>query len=349
MLIDDSNMVRGGAEQTVLSGKCGAPGAREVEQRVVRDEVDEQLLPVFLEEANELYPKILRTMQAWRAAEGADASLSNQLQRSLHTFKGSARMAGAMRLGELAHHIEGQVAGLLAQSGQDTARWDALLDCLARIDAALKELENGEAVARVEEVSPFTLQQGYRQSFSCVSERLYRVVRQTAKELGKRVNLELSGGNIELDCTVLERMTAPLEHLLRNAIAHGIESPERRKAQGKAAIGEINLSLCREGNKLVFELSDDGAGLDMPRLQRKALEQGLLTEGQAISEELAIQLILKPGLSTAEAITEIAGRGIGLDVVMSEVTALGGRMDVVPMQEQGLGFIIFLPLLAAPG
>ncbi len=330
--------------------KPPATHARTEDRGVVRDEVDEQLLPLFLEEANELYPKICQTLAVWREQAGSDAAQRNKLQRSLHTFKGSARMAGAMRLGELAHRIEGCIAHAVVQNRFDTVLWGELDQYLQRIAAAIEELSGGEvAEGLMDEVtssaarSPRDAQQGQGVRFGSISERLYRVVRQTAKELGKRVNLELSGTEIRLESGVLERMTAPIEHLLRNAIAHGIETPAQRERSGKSIIGEVSLVLRREGGEFQFTLGDDGAGLNMARLKQRALENGLIPPGQEISEVQAIQMIFTPGLSTAQEITEICGRGIGLDVVRSEVVALGGRLDVASVPGRGLDFTIRLP------
>ena len=183
--------------------------------------------------------------------------------------------------------------------------------------------------------------------FSSISERLYRIVRQTGKELNKRANLELSGTGVELDRSVLDKMTAPFEHLLRNAIAHGLETAEKRESLGKPAIGEIHLSLRQESNEVVFEFSDDGAGLDMARLQQKAQDTGFIKQEEKITSEQAIQMIFKPGVSTAQEVTEISGRGVGLDVVRSEVSALGGRLDVTSTAGKGLCFTIHLPLTLA--
>lgn len=350
-MIDDSNMIRSCGEMGAPEPGSGTMPVHGVEQRTVRDEVDEQLLPVFLEEANDLYPKICLTLQAWREQGGADSLLSNRLQRSLHTFKGSARMAGAMRLGELLHRIEGRIAIAIKQGVFDAVLWNELDNYLTRIAAALEELAGG-AAADMQDIAAALLLHGETTpragesglvAFASVSERLYRVARQTAKELGKRVNLELFGGEIELDAVLLEKLTAPFEHLLRNSIAHGIETPLQREHSGKPLIGEICLSLQQEGNELVFKFSDDGSGLHMAGLQQKALEQGVLQAGEQLSEAQAIQMIFKPGLSTAQEVTEIAGRGIGLDVVSSEVGALGGHLDVVSTPGKGLSFTIRLP------
>jgi chemotaxis protein histidine kinase CheA len=348
VLIDHSNMIR--SDRNLSSEQAtGFPPAQKIEQRSVRDEVDEQLLPILLEEAHELYPKIRSTLTAWREQCGADARLSNQLQRCLHTFKGSARMAGAMRLGELAHRVEGRIAGAVKQADFNDALWSELESQLDRIGAVIEELAVGEVVTDATQDADVLYRErrqeanGGRVHFSSVSDRLYRVARQTAKELGKRVNLELIGGEIEMDGEVLEKLTAPFEHLLRNAIAHGIESPAQRQQSGKTPIGEICLSLSREDDGLVFKFSDDGLGLDMVRLKQKGIEHGMLKEDEEIDQARAVQMIFRPGLSTAQEVTEIAGRGIGLDVVSSEIGALGGSLDVHSTPGKGLNFIIRLP------
>ena len=476
--------------------------------RGVHDDVDEQLLPVFLEEAQELYPLIGSTLRAWRD-KPEDPQLGRNLRRSLHTLKGSARMAGAMRLGELAHRVEDRVEKAVADGQLNAELWNELDNYLDRIGTAIEQLQlppeksetadakpaqegktkdkleitqtipkraleigaeraiqaallrvrsdtvdrlvneagevsvarsraelelqnfkgnvmdltesvsrlrkqlreieihaEGQMQARIsisgdsaekfdplefdrftrfQEVTRFmnesvhdvqTVQQALLKNlaetevalnaqanlnrdlqqglmairmvpFASVSERLYRIVRQTGKELGKRANLELLGTEVELDRSVLEKMTAPFEHLLRNAIAHGLETPDQRVKAGKEAIGEIRLALRQESNEVVFDFSDDGAGLDIARVRQKAIENGVLQENEAISDELAMQLIFTPGLSTAQEITEISGRGIGLDVVRSEITALGGRVDVSSEPGHGVRFSIHLPLTLA--
>jgi chemosensory pili system protein ChpA (sensor histidine kinase/response regulator) len=500
--------------EEVEEDEAPAPQA-EPHERTVHDEVDEQLLPIFLEEAHELYPQIGSTLRAWRD-NPADAQHGRNLQRSLHTLKGSARMAGAMRLGELTHRVEDRVGSAISKNALDENLWNEMDNYLDRIAHAIEQLaepvaaevpaqqtkevetpaaespladatitpvtpaapvaalevgaeramqsallrvrsdivdrlvneagevsvtrsraeaELGEFKASVLELTDsvsrlrkqlreieiqaesqmqanvavntdvadqfdplefdrFTrfqeltrfmtesvhdvqtvqqsllknldetaaalnaqshltrdLQQGLMSirmvPFASISERLYRIVRQTGKELGKRANLELSGTEIELDRSVLEKMTAPFEHLLRNAIAHGLETPEQRSQDGKPPIGEVRFSLRQESNEVVFELSDDGAGLDMEHIRRKALDNGLITADEEISDDQLMQLIFTAGLSTASEVTEIAGRGVGLDVVRSEVSALGGRVDVSSESGKGVRFTIHLPLTLA--
>lgn len=481
----------GEAETVVRSASM--PAALRATPCEVRDEVDEQLLPIFLEEADDLLPKLSLNLRAWREQPDDEGRL-RALTRVLHTVKGSARMAGAMRIGEYVHGMEDRVQSAVQKQGRDEY-WDDPDSDLDRIFNLVEDLrdaksKNGASVSiepkferrsldvsaeptlpgmirvrsdvidrllsKSEEVSSansriememrtaregllnlsgsvaslrnkmreievalahqmqsqfsllnennsfsdlvendhfvhlqkLTLRlyedlhdvQAAQQSllknvarteteisaqehlnhqlqqdlikvrmvpFSSISERLYRTVRQTGKELSKRANLELSGTGVELDRGVLEKMTAPFEHLLRNAIAHGLETPEQRARMGKPVIGEIHLSLHKEDNELIFEFSDDGAGLDMVRLQQKALASGLLREGEPLSSEQAIQMIFKPGISTAPEVTEISGRGVGLDVVKNEVSALGGHLNLVSTPGKGICFTIHLPLTLA--
>jgi chemosensory pili system protein ChpA (sensor histidine kinase/response regulator) len=183
--------------------------------------------------------------------------------------------------------------------------------------------------------------------FSSIGDRLYRIVRQTAKELGKRANLDIRGGQIEMDRSVLERITAPFEHLLRNAITHGLEATEARRAAGKDETGEIRLDLRQEGNDVVLALADDGAGLNLARIRDKAVTQGLMqADDQPTDGELA-EFIFRPGFSTATDITQLAGRGVGMDVVKSEVVALGGRVEISTVAGKGTKFTLYLPLTLA--
>ena len=180
-----------------------------------------------------------------------------------------------------------------------------------------------------------------------MADRLYRVVRQAAKDSGKQVRLDIVGGSIEVDRGVLDRMTGPFEHLLRNGVAHGIESPEARTAAGKDASGTITISLAQEGNEVAVEFRDDGAGLNLARIRERALALGLLApDAQASDAELA-NLIFAPGFSTAESVSELSGRGVGMDVVRAEVNAMGGRIETATAAGQGAIFRLVLPLTTA--
>ena len=183
--------------------------------------------------------------------------------------------------------------------------------------------------------------------FDGISERLYRLVRQASKESGKQVRLDINGGSIELDRGVLERMTPAFEHLLRNCVAHGIESPEARTGAGKDPTGQINIDLRQAGNDISIEFRDDGAGLDVAAIGARALASGLVQPGHVVTPEEAVSLIFMPGFSTAGEVTELSGRGIGMDVVRSEVNALGGRIETDSDAGKGSRFTMVLPLTTA--
>jgi chemosensory pili system protein ChpA (sensor histidine kinase/response regulator) len=480
----------------------------------IEDDIDAQLLPVFLEEAGDLVPRMDEQLRAW--GDG-DRAAAQALQRTLHTLKGSARMAGAMAIGQVTHSMETRLEtalklpavsramqdGLIASS--DRVHWllerlregaaapaagtatpageaiaplaavdvsagppagpsagdpradaaappgeDAraslrvradlidrlvneagevsiarsriegelravkanirdLTESVLRLRAQLREIEIStetqmqsrraqseeaheafdplefDRFTRVQELTRMmaesvndvaTVQQGLLKSlddadlallaqsrlnrdlqndlmrvrmvpFNTIAERLYRVVRQTAKETGKRANLDIRGLRLEIDRSVLERMAGPFEHLLRNAIAHGIEDPAARAAAGKAALGQMQLSARQEGNEFVLTFEDDGAGLDLEKIRARALARGLAAPGDALAEAEIVDFIFTPGFSTAESVSEIAGRGIGMDVVRAEVVALGGRIDTASVTGRGTTFTIALPLTLA--
>ncbi len=183
--------------------------------------------------------------------------------------------------------------------------------------------------------------------FEGISERLYRVVRQASKETGKQVRLDLLGGTIEMDRGTLDRMTPAFEHLLRNCVVHGIENPQERSAGGKDPVGLITVHLRQEGNDVSVDFSDDGSGLNLRRIREKALSLGLVKADKPMDDQEAADLIFMPGFSTATQITELAGRGIGMDVVRAEVNALGGRIETSTEAGKGTHFKLVLPLTTA--
>jgi chemosensory pili system protein ChpA (sensor histidine kinase/response regulator) len=179
--------------------------------------------------------------------------------------------------------------------------------------------------------------------FERMLPRLKRIVRQVSSELGKDVEFIVGNAEGEMDRNVLERMAAPLEHMLRNAVDHGLESTEVRIAAGKPAQGRITLDLSREGGDIIFDIRDDGAGVPLDAVRRKAIKRGLLAPDADLSDRDVLQFILQPGFSTAEKITQISGRGVGMDVVHEEVRQLGGTMSIDSVPGQGVHFRIRLP------
>jgi chemosensory pili system protein ChpA (sensor histidine kinase/response regulator) len=453
------------------------PPRKPKEKRVMRDDIDAELLPIFLEEAQELVPQVAGDLRDWKANPG-DTKLADSVKRALHTLKGSARMAGAIRLGELTHLMESRIefalqAGDLSQavfedlesqmdrlSGDldrmrpqpqaaaavaapaamlrvNAERLDDLIAesgevaiARSRIEAELRQVkqslgELSESITRLrtqlreveiqadsqlqsrrslmdereQEFDPLefdrytrlqeltrmmaeglsdalAIQQALARNlgetdaalmhqarlgrdlqqdlmrmralpFANLSDRLHRIVRQTARDLGKKAELDIQGSQVELDRSVLERIAAPLEHLLRNSLAHGIEEPAARIAAGKNEAGRIAIALRQEANEIVLVASDDGAGLDLERLRAKAIEKGLIGADLPLSEAEQLQLVFLSGLSTAEKVTELAGRGVGMDVVRTEINAVSGRIEVASSRGRGTTFTIYLPLTLA--
>jgi len=178
-------------------------------------------------------------------------------------------------------------------------------------------------------------------------QRLARIVRQAAADTGKRAELTVEGASGELDRQVLERMLPPFEHMLRNAVVHGIEKPEERVKRGKPDTGSILLELHREGAEVMVRLADDGGGMNLKAIREKGESLGLITAGQHLSDEDAMQLILEPGFSTAGSITQQAGRGVGMDVVATEIKRLGGALHMESRAGEGTVFTVRLPLTLA--
>jgi chemosensory pili system protein ChpA (sensor histidine kinase/response regulator) len=514
-----------GPDAEVIALAPAAPEILAVAPAIFNDELDADLLPVFLEEGADLLPQVGEALRTWQH-HPADTAQAQSLLRLLHTVKGSARMAGAMRLGQHCHEIETHIENMVHAGSATPQAFDELLahydhalllfeqlqnpqalqagladnvdaladgeavaahqgdsaaggaaampsgeapqstapaithpadeaqagvksplvrvradildrlvnqagevsisrsrlenevdtlrtsltdfsDNLARLRRQLREVEmqaesqiaSRMAVSSDREFDPlefdrFTRLQeltrmmaesvndvaSFHESltrsvdnahsdlaqqarltrdlqrdlmrvrmvpFASISERLFRVARQSAKDVDKRVNLDIRGSSVELDRSVLERMAAPFEHLLRNAIAHGVETREARIVVGKNETGELLVEVAQEGNEIVIEFSDDGGGLDLERIKAKAISTGLLAEEDAASDAQIADLIFEPGFSTADTLTELSGRGVGMDVVQSEAQALGGRVDMLSDPGKGTRFTIRLPLTLA--
>ncbi|WP_166738945.1 hybrid sensor histidine kinase/response regulator [Alkanindiges illinoisensis] len=183
--------------------------------------------------------------------------------------------------------------------------------------------------------------------FSRMLPRLQRVVRQTSGELNKPAELIINNAEGELDRTILDGMVAPLEHMLRNAVDHGLETPEQRQDAGKPAVGQIELNIERQGNEIILTLEDDGKGINIQAVRQKAVERGLISADSKLNDYDVMQFIFHAGLSTADKITQISGRGVGMDVVQSEIKLLGGTVHVDSVQGKGTRFTMRLPLTVA--
>ena len=223
--------------------------------------------------------------------------------------------------------------GAMVHGLNDTAL-ENLRDGLAQLERNTRELQEGVMRIRMLPISF---------AFS----RFPRLVHDLSSKLGKKVELKLSGEQTELDKTVMEKIGDPLVHLVRNALDHGIEAPEVRRSQGKPEVGQIHLEACHQGGNIVIEVSDDGAGLNRERIAAKARERGLLAEGVEPDEERILDLIFDPGFSTAESVSDVSGRGVGMDVVRRNIRDLGGNVEVSSQPGQGSRFTIRLPLTLA--
>ncbi|ORU00381.1 Signal transduction histidine kinase CheA [Anaerovibrio sp. JC8] len=184
---------------------------------------------------------------------------------------------------------------------------------------------------------------------SQVFNRFPRMVRDLTKELNKEINLTIEGEDTELDRTVIDEIGDPLMHLLRNSLDHGVEHPDEREAKGKPRTGEVGLIARHEGNNVVIMVTDDGSGINADKIRNKAVEKGMISreEADALPDADAVRLIFLPGFSTAEVITDVSGRGVGMDVVRSKIESLGGNVDVETKIDEGSVFKIKLPLTLA--
>ena len=216
----------------------------------------------------------------------------------------------------------------------DFSKLERLREGLAQLERNTRELQ--ESVMRIRMLP-----------IGSVFNRFPRLVRDLERKLGKQVRLELHGEHTELDKTVLEKIGDPLVHLVRNAIDHGLETPEKRRAAGKSDAGTLTLDAHHEGGNIIVRISDDGAGLNRAAILGKAIERGLVSPGQELSDEEVAELIFAPGFSTAAQATDLSGRGVGMDVVRRNVRDLGGSVGVKSVAGQGSTFTIALPLTLA--
>ncbi len=226
--------------------------------------------------------------------------------------------------------IAGAGANLLAQRSNDSS----LQEATSTMSRLVEEIRDGALKLRMVPIGD---------TFS----RFQRVVRDVSKELGKDIDLVISGAETELDKTVVEKIGDPLMHLVRNAMDHGIESAEKRLATGKPAKGTLKLNAYHDSGSIAIEISDDGGGLNRDRILQKGLERGLVQPNQTLTDQEIYNLIFEAGFSTAEAVTNLSGRGVGMDVVKRNIVALRGTVDLESTAGLGTTIRIRLPLTLA--
>jgi len=346
-------------ESAMPSGAVGQPAEREpapVAAELVR--VDAELLDALLNGIGEI--SIFQSRLAQQASyiefnlnelDETVVRLREQLRQFeaeteaqiLHRHQDEAGARGDFDPLELDRYSKiQQLSRALAETANDVASLNELLRGLST--------ETGTLLTQQARITT-TVQDGLMQTrmvpFQRYVPRLARIVRQACSDTGKSAELVIDGAQGELDRQVIEHMLAPLEHLLRNAVVHGIESPAARRSGGKAEIGRISLKLQREGSEVIIEVADDGAGLDLDVIRRKARELGLLGADQTLSDQDAMELILKPGFTTAGQLTHAAGRGVGMDVVDNQVKKLGGSLRIESTRNEGTQFVLRLPYTLA--
>ncbi len=225
---------------------------------------------------------------------------------------------------------------MLSQLGEnfDPSRLQQLVDGLEQLERNTRELQEGIMRIRMLPIS-------------FAFNRFPRLVHDLSAKMGKQVELKLTGEQTELDKTVMEKIGDPLVHLVRNSLDHGLETPEKRRAAGKTETGLLHLNAYHQGGTIVIEISDDGAGLNEDKILSKAIERGLVASGESLSPEKIHELIFMPGFSTADVVSDVSGRGVGMDVVRKNINSLGGSVEVSSTAGVGSTFTIRLPLTLA--
>ena len=233
----------------------------------------------------------------------------------------------------LSHSVIADLAGRMRMDGSPAFAGELAKSAKA-LERKLSELQKGVMDIRMIPVGQ-------------LFEKMSRIVRKLSRDQGKKVDLKLFGVNTELDKLIIEDISDPLMHLIRNSIDHGIETPEERARAGKDEKGSIRLSSYQKGNHVVIEVEDDGRGIDLAKVRRKALEKGLIVSLDAVSDRDAMDFIFLPGFSTREEISDISGRGVGMDVVKNNIAAVSGMVDIESRYGFGSRVIITLPITLA--
>jgi two-component system chemotaxis sensor kinase CheA len=250
----------------------------------------------------------------------------------------------------------GRIDKVMDLTGEVVLARNRLLNLIATISA---QYADDPAVANVMETVSFldlvtsdlqlSVMKMRMQALQKVFGKFPRIVRDLAAGIGKEVDLKITGEETEVDRSVIEHIGDPLVHIIRNAIDHGLESPEARRAKGKPERGTVSISASQRGNQIVIEISDDGKGIDVDRVKRKAVDRGLVTadEAERMTEDAAINLIFQPGFSTMDVATELSGRGVGMDVVKTSISKLSGFVEIKTRKDEGSTFRINIPLTLA--
>ena len=335
--------------------KSGELALEQTEDESFDDKRDESIIAVEEEKLEEIYqtetlataeettaPSVSTPTQApvKETVETVSAGDSTKHAPSVthHTSEANSIRVGIDKIDDLINMVGELVItqSMLDQVGEsfDSSRISNLRDGLSQLERNTRELQ--ESVMRIR-MLPISF------SFN----RFPRLVHDLSEQLGKKIELKLSGEHTELDKTVLEKMSDPLVHLVRNALDHGIEMPEQRRAAGKPETGELHLHAFHQGGSIVIQISDDGAGFDLDKIRAKAIQQGLLNQEEHPTTEQLYELIFQPGFSTAEQVSDVSGRGVGMDVVRRNIRALGGTIEVKSKRWQGSTFSIRLPLTLA--
>ncbi len=295
----------------------------------------------------DLASQLVEFEQAVERLRGLIRELDKQSDAQVHAGRSSASGAegGTDRYGSQFDPLEmdrytrlNELSRSLNEGAADLSSLHGLMEETSR-DAETLLLQQGRVATSLQHglmdtlLVPFTRQ----------VQRLQRLVRQASQTHERNARIEFEGVENELDRNVLERMTGPLEHLLRNAIVHGIETPEERKKAGKDEEGVLRIAIRRDGTQSIIEVSDDGRGLDMKAIRKKAEERGLVPKKAKVDDDVLWQFIFEPGFSTADALTQEAGRGVGMDVVNAEIKQLGGTISVSSKPKQGARFLIRIP------
>jgi two-component system, chemotaxis family, sensor kinase CheA len=310
------------------------------------DELQQLLLAAFADQAKGQLETINWRLQAFETAAGDQRrALLDEIFRELHNLKGAARSVDLVRVEAMVHDLE-DVLGAVREAGVDAGASvselaDSALDGLAALI--------GDATAHVRLQGAQNGSRTRALPAATIFESFPRSIRELARDLSKEVVLTMHGGGFEVDTQVLDQLRAPLMHMVRNCVDHGVEDPATRVSAGKEPQGHIVLAARRRSAALVVEVADDGAGIDVAKVKAAAVERGVVSPDAAarMSEDEALWLIFHPGVSTRRKATKLSGRGVGLDVVREHVERLQGTIDVSSAPGEGTTFTLQVPLGAS--